>query len=188
MKLVQGNKDTLNNNPSLQSAIEILLLDVMEACLSQKAIVEYVLSFDEYTPLLVGTALRNYLAHGTPLIDILPFEPLHSIISTANILNQNLENLFATAHASSEYSMGNPPPSFRNCLAVLEENCDNSKHDTKLVNTLYNNFLKAASGGDLETIERLIDNIIPKELRKEHKDDNENILNTAIIWPAAMVL
>ncbi|CAG9767993.1 unnamed protein product [Ceutorhynchus assimilis] len=83
-------------NLTLQSAIEILLLDVMEACITKNAIIEYNISFNEFSPMLVGTALRNYLAHGTPLIDTLPFDPLNAILATARLLEEKKENLFET--------------------------------------------------------------------------------------------
>lgn len=74
-------------NRKLQAAIEMLVLDIMSILDSSKHYLsDNVLLFDNDSPLLVGKNLRNHLAHGNALLNILLFEPCTAFLLNARKL------------------------------------------------------------------------------------------------------
>lgn len=71
----------------LQSAIEMLVLDIMSILGgSEKHLENNLLFLDDNTPLLTGKCLRNHLAHGNTLVDVLLSDPSIAIILNAKTL------------------------------------------------------------------------------------------------------
>lgn len=56
-------------------SVEMLLLDLLEILMNTYSFVDNTSYLDRPAPLLIGKNLRNYLAHGNPLVDVFPFDP-----------------------------------------------------------------------------------------------------------------
>lgn len=79
-------------NKKLQAVIEMLVLDIMSILDGSKNIlVDNHLLLDKSAPLLIGKNLRNHLAHGNALIDILLFDS--SIVIFLNATKLTTENV-----------------------------------------------------------------------------------------------
>ncbi|XP_066140889.1 uncharacterized protein [Euwallacea fornicatus] len=169
LKLLGQILEMLDCNLSHRSAMEILLLDVLEACSQKGACIDYTLSFDEYAPVLIGTSLRNYLAHGTPLIDLLPFDPLNSIKSTAKLLIDRRDNFFALEPQSMHNS---PNKNYREDHLIIrtEAPCEHSGS--------YESFLELVRAGDLSAV---------IDILKHTSLSTLGGVNSAVIWPAILV-
>ncbi|KAG8186855.1 hypothetical protein JTE90_024101 [Oedothorax gibbosus] len=89
--LVQ-NFTTYKNDKSLQVVVEMLLLDIMSILEdSNKNLTDNLLFLDENSPMLVGRNLRNHLAHGNALCDILQNKPSVSIaLNAKKIIAENI--------------------------------------------------------------------------------------------------
>ncbi|MDX5526934.1 MAG: ankyrin repeat domain-containing protein [Wolbachia endosymbiont of Andrena nigroaenea] len=67
----------------LQAIVEMLVLDITEVLNAKGLLAENRYFLDKSSSILIGKQLRNYLAHGDPLINALSFDTLMSIISNA---------------------------------------------------------------------------------------------------------
>ncbi|WP_341817579.1 ankyrin repeat domain-containing protein [Wolbachia endosymbiont (group A) of Pherbina coryleti] len=70
-------------NRKLQAIVEMLVLDITEVLNAKRLLTENRYFLDKTSSILIGKQLRNYLAHGDPLINALSFDTLMSIISNA---------------------------------------------------------------------------------------------------------
>lgn len=66
-------------------SIEMLLLDLLEILTHTYSFVDNTSYLDKAAPILIGKNLRNYLAHGDPLVDVLHFDP-HLSMATHSVL------------------------------------------------------------------------------------------------------
>lgn len=90
------NINGINNNYLRVISVEMLLLDLLEILMSTYNFTDNSLFLDRHAPLLIGKNLRNYLAHGSPLIDTFPFDPrssmeIHCMFFKERSLNFNEE-------------------------------------------------------------------------------------------------
>lgn len=69
--------------------IESLVLDILSDLDSSKCLVGSVLFVEADVPILTGKILRNYLAHGNPLVDTFFSDSFLAVFSTARILVEN---------------------------------------------------------------------------------------------------
>ncbi|KAG8178987.1 hypothetical protein JTE90_012500 [Oedothorax gibbosus] len=83
---------TYKSDEKMQAVVEMLLLDIMSILGDlNKNLTDNLLSLDENSPVLVGRNLRNHLAHGNVLFDILQNKPSLSIaINAKKIISENL--------------------------------------------------------------------------------------------------
>ncbi|XP_065224500.1 uncharacterized protein LOC135848511 [Planococcus citri] len=78
-----------------QAAVETLVLDILSILgESDKLLEENLLFLDGNSPLLVGKCLRNHLAHGNTLLDILLSDPSTAIILNAEkLVSENIAKI-----------------------------------------------------------------------------------------------
>lgn len=79
----------------LVNALEVITLDIMSIIIesSERFITHTKTEYlDMICPLLSGRNLRNYLAHKTPLFDILPIQTTVQLICNAQKLLEEYEN------------------------------------------------------------------------------------------------
>ncbi|KAG8186862.1 hypothetical protein JTE90_024106 [Oedothorax gibbosus] len=86
------NFSTYESDKSLQVVVEMLLLDIMSIFEdSNKNLTDNLLYLDENSPVLVGRNLRNHLAHGNALCDILQNKSSVSIaLNAKKIILENI--------------------------------------------------------------------------------------------------
>ncbi|XP_050302900.1 uncharacterized protein LOC126740776 isoform X2 [Anthonomus grandis grandis] len=169
--IVMRNKKEILSSSVYQAAIESLLLDVMTGLKTSQSIIEYDLSYDENVPLLVGNSLRNYLAHGTPLIDIMPYDPINAILSTIRVIQNNM---FKKAPDAKMYNNDCLISHFKKLLAFTKL----SEHGETLNSSkpLYFEYFESAALNDLNNIKHISNTIMGTSF-------NYSIL----IWPALIV-
>lgn len=73
-----ADADNFNLKPQTLST-EILLLDLLEILMNTYNFTDNASYLDRPAPLLIGKNLRDYLAHGNPLIETFPFAPTNSM-------------------------------------------------------------------------------------------------------------
>lgn len=79
LQLLEVSNAAQMNEDLRMMSVEMLLLDLLEILMNTYCFVDNASYLDRPSPLLVGKNLRNYLAHGSALIDILPFDPCYSM-------------------------------------------------------------------------------------------------------------
>ncbi|XP_044731723.1 uncharacterized protein LOC123294681 [Chrysoperla carnea] len=84
-------------NKELQLILEILVLDIVEVLQHLGYLENNLLFLDKYSPLLIGRCLRNHLAHGNALINVLQFDKSITVISNALKLVKEEKNLATRA-------------------------------------------------------------------------------------------
>ncbi|XP_055370831.1 uncharacterized protein LOC129605233 [Condylostylus longicornis] len=136
----------LMENKVLLAAQEMILFNILNYLEKKKYFVSNhsgILTFlDSYVPTLTGKQLRNYLAHGNPLIDILQANPSVAIVSNALEILESPCNIFQkTEH---EIFIGQPLLN----LSHFEE------HHQNCLNFITNqlNLFSAVQNGSVEII------------------------------------
>ncbi|WP_339046417.1 ankyrin repeat domain-containing protein [Candidatus Mesenet endosymbiont of Agriotes lineatus] len=129
-------------NKELQLIVEMLVLDITEVLQHLGYLGNNLLFLDKYSPLLIGRCLRNHLAHGNALINVLQFDTSIIIISNALKLIKEEKNL-ATRKIG------------RSILDNLSYLRDHYIYNLNLV-TNQQEMFKAARKGDLDKIKDCI--------------------------------
>ncbi|XP_026828523.1 uncharacterized protein LOC105286418 isoform X2 [Ooceraea biroi] len=74
------------SDEKLQAVVEMLVLDIMSILELKNSLENNLLFLDDNIPLLNGKCLRNHLAHGNALVDILLSEPSTTVVLNATKL------------------------------------------------------------------------------------------------------
>lgn len=117
LKLIQQSV----GNRKLVVALEMIVLELLEVFESKGLLNDNRLFLDEFTPLLVGKALRNYLAHGDAFVDILPFDTSNAIMSNASILKQETRNILKDKRKIGRFIPDQPGNVEKYCRALLDQ-------------------------------------------------------------------
>ncbi|XP_065208838.1 uncharacterized protein LOC135837476 [Planococcus citri] len=83
---------SFKNNKKFQAVVEMLVLDIMSILgRSERHLENNLLFLDDNSPLLTGKCLRNHLAHGNVLLDVLLSDPSNALILNAEkLISENV--------------------------------------------------------------------------------------------------
>ncbi|KAG8193126.1 hypothetical protein JTE90_004950 [Oedothorax gibbosus] len=144
------NFTTYKNDKKMQAAVEMLLLDIMSIF---GDLTDNLLFLDENSPLLVGRSLRNHLAHGNVLFDILQNKSSLSIVINAKkIVTEKIDHQKKIGKLIS-----NDP-------IKLKTKCDQELEIIDVQNSLFD----ALKHGSLDDVKKSIEKGADLKARNQH--------------------
>ncbi|KAG8177429.1 hypothetical protein JTE90_026214 [Oedothorax gibbosus] len=144
------NFSTYESDKKIQAVVEMLLLDIMSIF---KDLTHNLLSIEENSPVLVGSSLRNHLAHGNVLFDILQNKSSLSIVINAKkIVTEKIDHQKKIGKLIS-----NDP-------IKLKTKCD---QELKIID-VQNSLFDALKYGSLEEVKKSIEKGADLKARNQH--------------------
>ncbi|XP_050307400.1 uncharacterized protein LOC126744096 [Anthonomus grandis grandis] len=163
------------DKPLVRAAMEILLLDILNYLDDRRCIQKYSTSYEEFSPILISTALLNYLAHGNILTDSLPYDPQRSILNCICWLRKH----FSLNIIRKQVGVDNKPYLFKENISNKFIKLQGQIIPLPSYHKLYHMFLDAAEVGNIASLKYILDNIL-----YDIKTGASMVQFEGFLWPA----